>query len=504
MESLLQQIERIIEEGEGERRSIIVHVSGRQSTDSVLDRATEILGRRHLILSARDTIPCPILTRLGGGNNESESLFLNGQPTKNETSVTAPLKQRHLNRLATVLESDIVKKYLQEANEGSNRDACAETFWTGCAISLNVLRDDLLEFRQFDPHTTFLFKNDRLPLQNLAVTTRVSDLNLSPSPAEWGIQKINALSAWGSYNVRGAGVKIGMLDSGADPNHPDLKDKIADWAEFDDCGRPVPKSVPHDVVGHGTQCAGNLVGGNHSGKYIGVAPEAKLSVGLVLDENGAHHAQILAGMDWAIDTAVDVLNMSIGKFVADSKTPPYFACAILSAIKAGILPIIPIGNEGEQTSDTPGNDLLALSTGATNFNDEVAGFSGGRTQIIECSPIMKPEFLPFIYRKPDVSAPGVAIRTSKLRSTDPIGQDWAPYSGTSLGATHLSGAIALLLQATTIREKLQGSQRSWYIRDIITGSVEELGESGQDARFGFGRIDVLRAIAYAHECGYKP
>jgi len=103
--------------------------------------------------------------------------------------------------------------------------------------------------------------------------------------------------------------------------------------------------------------------------------------------------------------------------------------------------------------------------------------------------------------RPDIAAPGVAIKTSV-----PVvrAQPWGFFDGTSLAATHVSGAIALLLSATNIRDRVCGRDRAFLIHDLITCSVEELGESGQDARFGFGRIDVLRVIGLAYECGYRP
>ena len=60
--------------------------------------------------------------------------------------------------------------------------------------------------------------------------------------------------------------------------------------------------------------------------------------------------------------------------------------------------------------------------------------------------------------------------------------------------THVSGAIALLLSATNIRDGLSGADRAFTISDLITGSVDDIGENGQDNRFGFGRLDALRAM----------
>jgi Subtilase family len=70
-----------------------------------------------------------------------------------------------------------------------------------------------------------------------------------------------------------------------------------------------------------------------------------------------------------------------------------------------------------------------------------------------------------------------------------------------MATPHVAGAIALLLSATSIRN-VDGDKRAFLLQDLLTATVEELGESGQDHRYGFGRIDVLRAIGYAKELGY--
>jgi hypothetical protein len=71
-----------------------------------------------------------------------------------------------------------------------------------------------------------------------------------------------------------------------------------------------------------------------------------------------------------------------------------------------------------------------------------------------------------------------------------------------MATPHVAGAIALLLSATAIRDRVPEAQRAFVLQDLLTGAAEELGESGQNHRFGFGRIDVLRAIGFAIERGY--
>ncbi len=181
-----------------------------------------------------------------------------------------------------------------------------------------------------------------------------------------------------------------------------------------------------------------------------------------------------------------------------ARRPPAYTEAILSCLTAGIPVVAAIGNEGEQTTGSPGNDLFALSVGATDPRDRTAGFSGGRTQIIRESDFIDERFLPLAYSKPDLSAPGVAIFSSVP------GGGWKAFNGTSMATPHVAGAIALLLSATSIREKESGVQKAFLVQDLITGSVDDLGESGQDQRFGFGRLDVLRAVDFAYQRGYGP
>ena len=97
-----------------------------------------------------------------------------------------------------------------------------------------------------------------------------------------------------------------------------------------------------------------------------MAPEAQVAVALVLDGgNGGTDAQVLAGIDWALNQNVDVINMSLGGLTLGPDVPNTYHNAIVSCLLAGVPVVAAIGNEGGNTSGSPGNDLFAYSIGAT-------------------------------------------------------------------------------------------------------------------------------------------
>lgn len=516
---LERQVEFIRDTERGSTYDVIVRMHREDLDESnIITTISEALSRRRLAISARDFLPEKSALRNAqhkdSGSNRSrrppasvkearlrDQQSLAAQVATTVTPAAAALTVERLRSasmaaLKPLLNSEAVRE-ARAAVEATKPGGTSPTpFWTSSSAIIPVRGEDLAKIIASVPGIEDVYPNRRLFVPPVAVPKKVPEAIEDNKASSWGIRRIGALAAWGAYKARGKGVLIGLLDTGVDSTHPDLKGKIAHWAEFDETGMLVPGSKPHDSDRHGTHCAGTIVGGNASGRWIGVAPEAKLAAALVLDgQRGGTDAQILAGIDWAVNQGVDVISLSLGAFVLGPTTPNTYTRAILSAMRVGIPVIAAIGNEGSQTSGAPGSDYFAFAVGATDQNDLAAGFSGGRTQIIQESHYFPPEALPLLYSKPEISAPGVAVWSSIPE------QSWEHFNGTSMAAPHVAGAIALLLSATKIREVPQ-TERAFLIQDLLTGSSEELGEAGQNHRFGFGRLDILRTIGFAKELGY--
>ena len=501
---LQKQAEALLDLYTQRRLDLIVQmVPGRQQRRSLRTAAGQATSRRRLSQSPKELLPPQQRGKRTQSKNRNASSYawLNKRAVKHATMQALEMaRMSEDSELDSLIKNQVVQKALAQMvapkKRGARDKADPKPLIAAKAMPLQLDRDDVMKLIQSVDSIQNIHINRTLQLPTVMEVKTAKEEQEDTLGSTWGIQKSQSLAAWGLYGARGKGVKIGILDTGIDASHPDLADKVSAFAEFDFLGQEI-SATARDSDSHGTHCAGTILGGNVSGRSIGMAPESTLAAALVLDgERGGSDAQVLAGIDWALKQQVDVISMSLGGLTMDAETPPTYTEAILTCIEQGVPVVAAIGNEGHQTTGSPGNDLFALSIGATDSMDRAAGFSGGRTQIIRESNYLDPNVLPLPYTKPDLSAPGVAVFSSV-----PEGK-WAAFSGTSMATPHVSGAIAQLLSSTNIRDLTEGTERAILIQDLITGSVVDCGESGQDQRYGFGRLDVLRAIDFAKNLGY--
>lgn len=253
------------------------------------------------------------------------------------------------------------------------------------------------------------------------------DRRITAAELDGNLTQIGAPQAWDA-GLSGAGVDVAVLDTGIDTNHPDLRGKVVEQANFTD------DPTAGDGHGHGTHVA-SIIGGTGTaagGARKGVAYGARLLSGKVLRADGTGQLSwLIEGMEWAARQHADVVNISLGADAGDDDDPTAQALDRLT-VDTGTLFVVAAGNNGPGagTIGTPGIAADALTVGAANADGVPPYFSGqGPTR--------------GTYRaKPDITAPGVEI-TGALRGSD----GYTQMTGTSQATPHVTGAAALVRQA---------------------------------------------------------
>lgn len=265
----------------------------------------------------------------------------------------------------------------------------------------------------------------------------------------------------------GAGVKVAVLDTGIDLNHPDFAGR---FQEGNTAVSFVPGESVQDGNGHGTHCAGVVAGPANGGlgkRRYGVAPDAELIIGKVLNDEGTgSDDQILDAIDWAAhDMGATIISMSLGsdRGVGFPFSPEYEQIAEV-LLEKGVLIFAAAGNESQRPFFTrpvgnPAACPSVWSVAAVDRKKQIASFSCRRMDNIGDI---------------DVSGPGVAVYSSWT------GGGYKTISGTSMATPHAAGTAALF-------SELNSDLSAKQLRNLIFGACLPLG-SGND--FGRGLIQV--------------
>ena len=179
------------------------------------------------------------------------------------------------------------------------------------------------------------------PFAHLAVENQPSPL---AETIPTGVQQVNAPQAWG-YS-QGKGIRVAVVDTGIDFNHPDIKPNYVGGASF------VPgAATPMDDQGHGTHCAGTIAAAVEGSNVVGVAPQASLYGVKVLDRNGSgQFSWIIAGIDWCIQNGMHVVSMSLG----GSSAPTALETMCNTAWSKGLLLVAAAGNANQMNAGPTG------------------------------------------------------------------------------------------------------------------------------------------------------
>ncbi|QKE76007.1 S8 family serine peptidase (plasmid) [Arthrobacter citreus] len=194
----------------------------------------------------------------------------------------------------------------------------------------------------------------------------------------------------------GKGVKVGILDTGIDYNHTDLKGAFKGGYDFVDNDNDPMETTYADwkksgqaelgsngeayYTEHGTHVAGIIAGqGKNDGdlSVTGVAPDADIYSYRVLGPyGGGYTSAILAGLDKAVSDGMDIINMSLGANYNDPLYPT--TIAVNNAVLAGVTAIVAAGNSGNTmySLGAPGTSPLAITVGASDTSVNIPTYTG--------------------------------------------------------------------------------------------------------------------------------
>ncbi|RLF45533.1 MAG: hypothetical protein DRN09_01640 [Thermoplasmata archaeon] len=323
---------------------------------------------------------------------------------------------------------------------------------------------------------------------------------------------INADDVWKlrdslGRNVTGRGVTIAIVDTGVDYNHPDLKDSYLGGYDFYD-----NDDEPLDENGHGTHCAGILVGnGNASDhRYVGVAPDAGLYVYRALGPNGdGAVSTIMAGIERAVDPNgdgnlsdhVDILSLSVGIENREGNPDDLLSMVVDNAVDAGVVVVTAAGNNGpyRHTVVSPACARKVIAVGASTHLQN-SHPSGGPDHVAIYSS-RGPSKIYSI--KPDIVAPGGDVNRKASTPNEkyaygivstlahgasigsPVSEDYTRLGGTSMAAPHVAGVAALIKQKHPDWNPME-------IKATLRYTAVDIGYPTTDQ--GFGRVNALAAV----------
>lgn len=267
---------------------------------------------------------------------------------------------------------------------------------------------------------------------------------------DWGLQRMGANEAWPKLKKQNR-IRVGIIDTGIDYNHPDLKGNIREGI----CTLDGMTSYLDDV-GHGTHVAG-VIGACNPDGMVGVNPYVDFYIVKAFNKSGGGNlADIIEGFDWLLQKKVSIINMSF----STGATNQSFTRAISVLGDKGIVLVAAAGNDGGAVT-YPARFPQVLAVTAVDKKEKLANFSSHGPEV-------------------DFCAPGVDVKSCW------IGPGYALKSGTSMACPHVAGAAAAVMNylgPLTAAQTVSALQNSAVFLKDLTKEEQ-----------GYGLIELARII----------
>ena len=267
----------------------------------------------------------------------------------------------------------------------------------------------------------------RLNGDNGAVATAVAPTPVDNDEFTWGLQATRVSTS----RRTGRGVRIAVLDTGFDVDHPDFAGRSVTTQSF------ILGETVQDAHGHGTHCIGTSCGPvkPEGTRRYGVATAAEIFAGKVLSDGGSGSDEgILAGINWALANDCKIVSMSLGADV--DRVSNLYETVGQRALDRGTLIVAAAGNNARRPGNfgfvgIPANSKTIMAVGALDPANKPARFSArSSTRTGEGGRV-------------DLAAPGLNVYSSW-----PMSQRYETISGTSMATPHVSGIAAQWLEET--------------------------------------------------------
>ncbi|MEW6605563.1 MAG: S8 family peptidase [Thermoproteota archaeon] len=291
---------------------------------------------------------------------------------------------------------------------------------------------------------------------------KIAQISTSEYSESWALVDIGAEPAH-SLDYTGRGIKIALLDTGIDYNHPELAPNYKGGYDFIN-----NDNDPMDDNGHGTHVAGILAAARDGKGIVGIAPEAEIYAVKVSDKKGSGSFSSLAkGINWAIENDIDIVTMSI----TGNGGSRALAKAVQTAYdEYGLVMVAAVGN-GKGDVLYPAAYEQVIGVGSVTKENKLSSFSRTGSEV-------------------ELVAPGSGIKSAA------IGGSYRLSSGTSMATPLVTGAVALLLgsdENVWTDTGIVNGDGEWTnneLREVLRNTAKDLGEEGKDDLFGYGLLNL--------------